>query len=248
MIQSVAGIPSILAGLLFTFDLIITILFTAEYVLRLWTSKNPKKYALSTFGIIDLLAILPLFLELLFVSISSLGIIRILRLLRIFRVLKLARFLVEADVLAKGLKVNANKIFVFLFFVLIVCTVMGSVMYVIEGPENGFNSIPKGVYWAVVTMTTVGYGDISPGTPMGQFIAMVIMILGYGVIAVPTGLAAAGVAAAMKEKSAKNGGCPTCKTKDNLGDSNYCRVCGTDLTVLREVEKPKKEKKKKTVD
>jgi cell volume regulation protein A len=243
MIQSVGGIPPFWAGLLFTFDLIITILFTAEYVLRLWTTKQPKKYALSTFGIIDLLAILPLFLEILFVSLSSLGIIRILRLLRIFRVLKLARFLVEADVLAKGLKASANKIFVFLFFVLIVCTVMGSVMYVIEGPENGFNSIPKGVYWAVVTMTTVGYGDISPGTPIGQFIAMVIMILGYGVIAVPTGLAAAGVASAMKEKNANGFGCPKCKTKDNSDDSNYCRVCGTDLTLVKlEMEKLKKEK------
>ena len=246
MIQSVGGIPAFWAGLLFTFDLIITILFTAEYVLRLWTSKSAKKYALSAFGIIDLLAILPLFLELLFISLSSLGIVRILRLLRIFRVLKLARFLVEAEVLSKGLKASANKIFVFLFFVLIVCTVMGSVMYVVEGPENGFNSIPKGVYWAVVTLTTVGYGDISPGTPLGQFLAMVIMILGYGVIAVPTGLAAAGVAAAMKESKTTENACPTCKTKDNPVDSNYCRVCGTDLTIVREMESPKKEKKKQT--
>jgi NhaP-type Na+/H+ or K+/H+ antiporter len=245
MIQSVGGIPPIWAGILFTFDLIITILFTAEYVLRLWTSKSAKKYALSTFGIIDLLAILPLFLEVLFISVSSLGIIRILRLLRIFRVLKLARFIIEAEVLSKGLKANANKIFVFLFFVLIVCTVMGSVMYVIEGPAHGFNSIPKGIYWAVVTMTTVGYGDISPGTPLGQFIAMVIMILGYGVIAVPTGLAAVGVATAMKEDNNKNAtSCPTCKTKDNAPDSNYCRVCGTDLTIALEVEKSKKAKKK----
>jgi voltage-gated potassium channel len=176
------------------------------------------------------LAILPLFLELIFVNISSLGVIRLLRLLRIFRVLKLVRFLGEANALAKGVKANANKIFVFLFFVLIVCTIMGAVMFIIEGPENGFTSIPRGVYWAVVTLTTVGYGDISPATPIGQFISMIIMILGYGVIAVPTGLVAAGVAQAVKEDKTETRGCPRCKNNDNPKGSNYCRICGADLT------------------
>ncbi|NND25039.1 MAG: hypothetical protein HKO00_03345, partial [Flavobacteriaceae bacterium] len=229
MIQSV-GVSPFWNGVLFTFELIITVIFTIEYILRIWTSLKPKKYVLSTFGIIDLLAILPLFLELIFVNTYSLGVIRLLRLLRIFRVLKLARFLVEADVLAKGIKANANKIFVFLFFVIIVCTIMGSLMFVIEGPENGFNSIPRGVYWAVVTLTTVGYGDISPGTPFGQFISMIIMILGYGVIAVPTGLMAAGVVSAARQKKLDGVYCPRCKSEDILVDSNYCRVCGTDLT------------------
>ncbi len=229
MIQSV-GVSPFWAGMLFSIEFIITIIFSIEYILRIWTSQKPKKYVLSAFGIIDLLAILPLFMELIFVNIYSLGIIRLLRLLRIFRVLKLARFLVEADVLAKGVKANSNKIFVFLFFILIVCTIMGSVMFVIEGPEHGFNNIPQGMYWAVVTLTTVGYGDISPGTPIGQFIAMIIMILGYGVIAVPTGLIAAGVATASKEKNRKLHSCPKCKSEDLLTDSNYCRICGTDLT------------------
>lgn len=228
MVQSV-GVSTFWGGVLFTLEFIITIIFTVEYILRIWTSLKPRKYVLSTFGIIDLLAILPLFLELIFVNTYSLGTIRLLRLLRIFRVLKLARFLVEADVLAKGIKANANKIFVFLFFVVIVCTIMGAVMFVIEGPEHGFDSIPHGVYWAVVTLTTVGYGDISPGTPLGQFISMVIMVLGYSVIAIPTGLIAAGVSKVSKEKKSENISCPRCKSEDFLADSNYCRICGTDL-------------------
>lgn len=230
MILSVGGIPVFWSRILFTMEMVITIIFTIEYLLRVWTTKNSKEYIFSTFGIVDFLAILPFFLELIFVNISSLGIIRLLRILRIFRVLKLARFLGEANVLAKGVKANANKIFVFLFFVLIICTIMGSVMYLVEGPENGFTSIPRGVYWAVVTLTTVGYGDITPHTPIGQFISIIIMIIGYGVIAVPTGLVAAGVIDAAKENNAEKLDCPKCKSKDNPTDSNYCRTCGTDLT------------------
>ena len=229
MIQSVGGLPIFWSRTLFTMEMVITIIFTIEYLLRIWTTKKSKEYVFSTFGIIDFLAILPFFLELIFVNISTLGIIRLLRLLRIFRVLKLVRFLGEANVLAKGVKANANKIFVFLFFVLIICTIMGAVMFLVEGPENGFTSIPRSVYWAVVTLTTVGYGDISPHTPIGQFISIIIMIIGYGVIAVPTGMVAAGVISAAKENSDKKLGCPKCKSKDNPTDSNYCRVCGTEL-------------------
>ena len=229
MIQSVGGISTFWSGVLITFEVIITVIFAIEYTLRIWTTSRTRSYVLSPMGIIDLLAILPFFFELIFVNISSLGVIRLLRLLRIFRVLKLVRFLGEANALAQGVKINANKIFVFLFFVLIVCTIMGSVMFVIEGPENGFTSIPRGVYWAVVTLTTVGYGDISPQTPIGQFISMMIMILGYGVIAVPTGLVAAGVVQAVKENNTKMKGCPRCKSTDNPERSNYCGICGTEL-------------------
>ncbi|MEP1093667.1 MAG: ion transporter [Cyclobacteriaceae bacterium] len=236
MIQSVGGISPFWSGILVTLEMVITIIFTIEYALRIWTTETSRKYVLSGMGIVDLLAILPFYLELIFVNISSLGVIRLLRLLRIFRVLKLVRFLGEANTLARGLKTNASKIFVFLFFVLIVCTIMGSVMFLIEGPENGFTSIPRGVYWAVVTLTTVGYGDISPHTPIGQFISMIIMILGYGVIAVPTGLVAAGVAQAVKEKSTKKQGCPRCKSTDNPEDSNYCRVCGTEMVMENKFE------------
>jgi NhaP-type Na+/H+ or K+/H+ antiporter len=230
MILSVGGISVFWSRTLFTMEMVITIIFTVEYLLRVWTTKNSREYIFSTFGIVDFLAILPFFLELIFVNISTLGIIRLLRILRIFRVLKLARFIGEANILAKGVKANANKIFVFLFFVLIICTIMGSIMFLVEGPENGFTSIPRGVYWAVVTLTTVGYGDITPHTPIGQFISIIIMIIGYGVIAVPTGLVAAGVIDAAKENNTKKLDCHKCKSKDNPIDSNYCRVCGTDLT------------------
>ncbi|MFT7037228.1 MAG: cell volume regulation protein A [Cyclobacteriaceae bacterium] len=230
MILSVGGISVFWSRTLFTMEMVITIIFTVEYLLRVWTTKNSREYIFSTFGIVDFLAILPFFLELIFVNISTLGIIRLLRILRIFRVLKLARFIGEANILAKGVKANANKIFVFLFFVLIICTIMGSIMFLVEGPENGFTSIPRGVYWAVVTLTTVGYGDITPHTPIGQFISIIIMIIGYGVIAVPTGLVAAGVIDAAKENNTKKLDCHKCKSKDNPIDSNYCSVCGTDLT------------------
>ena len=232
MIQSVGGIPPFWSRILFAFEVAITIIFSIEYILRLWTTSDSKKYAFSTFGIVDLLAILPLFLEMIFANISSLGIVRLLRLLRIFRVLKLARYLGEANALTQGIKVNSGKITVFLFFVLIVSTIMGAVMFVVEGPENGFTSIPRGIYWAVVTLTTVGYGDISPGTPVGQFISMIIMILGYGVIAVPTGLVAAGVIQAVKEGNKQDRKCPKCKSRDNSADSNYCRICGTEFKEL----------------
>ncbi|MEP5612748.1 MAG: ion transporter [Cyclobacteriaceae bacterium] len=239
MIQSVGGISTFWNGILITFESVITIIFTIEYALRIWTTAKPRKYVLSAMGIVDLLAIPPFFLELIFVNISSLGVIRLLRLLRIFRVLKLARFLGEANTLAQGVKANASKIFVFLFFVLIVCTIMGSVMFLIEGPANGFTSIPRSVYWAVVTLTTVGYGDISPHTPIGQFISMIIMILGYGVIAVPTGLVAAGVVQAVKENNAGKTTCPRCKSTENPEGANYCGVCGTELAMENKIEENK---------
>ncbi|NJN41927.1 MAG: hypothetical protein HC811_06585 [Flammeovirgaceae bacterium] len=232
MIQSISGISPVFRGILFALEWIITIIFTIEYALRIWTSYKPKKYIYSFYGIVDLLAILPLFLELLFQDIYSLGIIRLLRLLRIFRILKLVRFMGEANVLLRGLKASSAKIMVFLFFVIIVCTILGSVMFVIEGPEHGFTSIPKGVYWAVVTLTTVGYGDISPSTPLGQFIAMALMILGYGVIAVPTGLMAAGVAASVSRKSLKTQTCPRCADSNQSQSSNYCSVCGERMTKI----------------
>lgn len=239
MIQSVSGISPVMKGVLFGLEWIITIIFTIEYALRIWTSDKPRNYVLSAYGIVDLLAILPLFLELLFQDVYSLGIIRVLRLLRIFRILKLARFMGEANVLLSGLRASSTKIMVFLFFVVIVCTVLGSVMFVIEGPERGFTSIPKGVYWAVVTLTTVGYGDISPSTPLGQFIAMALMILGYGVIAIPTGLMAAGVASSVSKKNAPTvttQTCPRCADANQAITSNYCTKCGE--RIIQNTPKP----------
>jgi Kef-type K+ transport system membrane component KefB len=230
MIQSVSGIHFIWKGMLYALEWMITIVFTIEYILRIWTAANAKKYVLSFYGIVDLLAILPLFLELLFTNVYSLGVIRVLRLLRIFRVLKLVHFVGEAHVLVRGLKANAHKIVVFLFFVIIVCTVMGAVMFVIEGPSHGFSSIPRGVYWAVVTLTTVGYGDIHPITPIGQFIAMVLMVLGYGVIAIPTGLIAAGVSSAVRKEEAVHQVCPQCMDPEQPKTAAHCAKCGSKLS------------------
>ena len=229
MIQSVGGIPRVWEGVLLGLEWVLTIIFSIEYALRVWTSEKSKKYIFSFYGLVDLMAILPLFLELIFTGVYSLGVIRIFRLLRIFRVLKLVQFMGEAQVLVRGLLANINKIIIFLFFIIIVSTVMGSVMFVIEGPEHGFNSIPRGVYWAVVTLTTVGYGDIHPSTAWGQFIAMILMVLGYAVIAVPTGLVAAGVASSMKKKKRVMLTCSNCKDKKQYENSKYCSHCGYQL-------------------
>jgi voltage-gated potassium channel len=216
-------------------DWIITLMFTIEYALRIWTTKQPRKYIFSFFGMVDLLSILPLYLEIMFSGLYSLEIIRIIRLVRIFRVLKLIRFMSEADLILRSLRSSANKIFVFLFFVLIVCTILGSVMFLVEGPESGFINIPQGIYWAVVTLTTVGYGDIYPVTGMGKFIAMVLMIMGYGVIAVPTGLVAAGVMSEAimkireKKTDIKTALCPNCNSPVLQQNAAYCNVCGTKL-------------------
>jgi voltage-gated potassium channel len=206
MLESVPSIGHSGRIILRVLDWVITIVFTIEYGLRIWTILRPRRYIFSFFGVIDLLSILPLFLELIFVNTYSLGVIRAIRLLRIFRVLKLVQFVGEAQIILDSLKSSMRKILVFLFFIMIVCTVIGSVMYVLEGAENGFTSIPRSVYWAVVTITTVGYGDISPQTGLGQFLAMLLMIMGYGVIAVPTGLVVADVAKASQQKddAAKN--------------------------------------------
>ncbi|NNC95583.1 MAG: hypothetical protein HKN92_08475 [Chitinophagales bacterium] len=198
MLESVKEVNMTWGPVLRTADWIITIMFTVEYFLRIWTTKNSKKYIFSFFGIIDLLAIIPLYFELLFTGIYSVEVIRVVRLLRIFRVLRLAHFMEEAEVLIVSLKKSLNKIFVFLFFVIIICTVVGSLMFIIEGPEQGFTSIPRGIYWAVVTLTTVGYGDIHPVSGLGQFLAMLLMVVGYGVIAVPTGLVAADAVTTIK--------------------------------------------------
>ncbi len=235
MLGSMSDIELVWQRALRALDWIITILFTIEYALRIWTSKQPRKYIFSFFGLVDLLSILPLYAEVLFSGLYSLEIIRIIRLVRIFRVLKLIRFVSEAELIIRSLKASANKIFVFLFFVMIVCTILGSLMFIIEGPENGFINIPKGIYWAVVTLTTVGYGDIHPITGLGQFIAMILMVMGYGVIAVPTGLVAAGVMSEartmykQRREQQKFLVCPKCGKADQHSDAEFCYHCGTSL-------------------
>ncbi len=211
---------------------IVTILFSIEYILRIISINRPKKYIFSFFGIVDFLSTIPKYLSLILVGSQYLTVFRALRLLRIFRILRLVRFVGESNNLIKALKAARTKIFVFVFFVIVVSVLLGTVMYLVEGPANGFTSIPHSVYWTIVTLTTVGYGDISPQTPLGQFIATLIMIIGYGVIAVPTGIVSAEYAAGItnKKKLDTDRNCPECGTEIMRIDAHYCRQCGHRLS------------------
>lgn len=204
-----------------------TILFTIEYVLRLISIRKPLRYVFSFFGIVDFLAIAPTYLSLLVPGVQYLLTIRILRLLRIFRVLKLTEYVSEAQILTTALRASARKIGVFILAVLSLVTVVGSVMYVIEGEANGFKDIPTSIYWAIVTLTTVGYGDISPQTGMGKFFASVVMIMGYGIIAVPTGIVTVEISKAVKGVSTQH--CPNCNAEGHDADAVYCKYCGVKL-------------------
>ena len=196
-----------------------TVIFTIEYILRIYTANKPLKYIFSFYGIIDLLAILPSYLSIFLVGSHYLVVIRILRLLRVFRVLKLARFVGAADTLQTALRNSRAKIIVFLEVVLTIVVIVGSMMYLIEGPENGFNSIPKSIYWAIVTLTTVGYGDIAPNTPLGQILASMLMITGYAIIAVPTGIITTEMSKISTKKEYKKT-CAHCQT----GNGRRCRL------------------------
>jgi voltage-gated potassium channel len=205
-----------------------TLLFTVEYLARLWCVRRPLVYARSFFGLIDLLALLPTYLALLAPGLNSLIDVRILRLLRIFRVLKMGAYVAEFDALGKALVASRRKIAVFLMFVLMVVLVMGTLMYVIEGPANGFTSIPTGVYWAVVTMTTVGFGDITPRTDLGRFIATLQMLIGWGILAVPTGIVGAEFAA-QRIRPPTTRSCHECLSEGHDLDARFCRDCGASL-------------------
>jgi voltage-gated potassium channel len=226
LLDSVSGIHSSHGDLLLIAEWVFTILFTAEYLLRIITTKKPLKYIFSFYGIIDLLAILPTYLSLVFVGSQYLLVIRMLRLLRVFRVLKLSRYVGASKVLAVALRNSRHKIVVFLEVVLTLVVVMGSIMYMVEGPEHGFNSIPQSIYWAIVTLTTVGYGDIAPQTFLGQAIASMVMIIGYAIIAVPTGIISVEMAKATQSNTRV---CQDCHCDDHDDDANYCKHCGEEL-------------------
>ncbi len=216
---------------------IITILFSIEYIARIITVKRPLKYIFSFYGIIDLLSTIPKYISLLFGGIHALAALRALRLLRIFRILKLARYLGASNLLVSALKASRAKISVFLFAVLILCIIFGTLMYLIEGEVSGFSSIPVSVYWCIVTLTTVGFGDIAPVTPLGQFIAALIMILGYGIIAVPTGIVSAEYAAQGKTPHPQNPirlnsqSCENCLAEDHRDKAKHCYNCGEKLHI-----------------
>lgn len=206
---------------------VITILFTIEYILRIISVYKPKKYIFSFYGIVDLLSTLPKYLSYLILDSQFLSVFRALRLLRVFRILKLIQFVGESNSLIKALKNSRSKIFIFIFFVFIISIILGTVMYLIEGPENGFKSIPQSIYWCIVTLTTVGFGDITPQTAIGQMLATVIMIIGYGIIAVPTGIVSAEYTATRnKASNLTNSSCKSCGADIILSDANYCRKCG----------------------
>lgn len=230
MLESVEGLEerheSLLVGLEWGF----TVLFTVEYGLRLGCVGRPRRYAMSFFGVVDLLAILPAYLSLIVPGTQALAVIRTLRILRVFRVLKLANYVHESESMWRALVASRRKIEVFVSTVLMLVVIFGSVMHLIEGPENGFTSIPRGVYWAIVTLTTVGYGDLAPQTDLGQAVASFIMILGYGIIAVPTGIVTAQFTRAELEGKAVSGqACPACGQGGHASDAGYCKYCGTKL-------------------
>jgi voltage-gated potassium channel len=225
MLESVPRINRRYGDMLKILEYVITGIFTIEYILRVVVSRKTNKYVFSFYGIVDLLAIIPTYLSVMFIGTHSLTIIRSLRQIRLFRVFKLTRYMNQGDVILSGLQSSWRKISVFLFGVLMIILVIGTIMYLVEGPENGFVSIPRSLYWAVVTVTTVGYGDIAPQTTLGQFIAGFTMLLGYAIIAVPTGIVTA-------EVTRKNQGiaCPNCNVISHTESDNYCRNCGFNLT------------------
>ena len=204
-----------------------TLLFTAEYIIRIIISPSKRKYLFSFFGVIDLLSILPAYLSLVFTGVHSLIILRSFRLLRVFRIFKLARFIGEASQLSTALRASRPKIIVFLVTIGIIVVIMGTIMYLVEGAENGFTSIPKSIYWAIVTLTTVGYGDVAPSTVLGQTLASIIMIMGYGIIAVPTGIVTAEMTKASRKPDDNTRICDNCKSTIYDEDAIYCKYCGT---------------------
>ncbi len=243
LLDSVKSIKSQFTIELRIAELFFTFLFSVEYIMRLLVVKNRYKYAFSFFGIVDLISILPTYVSLLWSGTPSFLLLRTLRLFRIFRIIKLIEFWSEAKILGEAIKRSSRKITAFLTVVLILSLIIGSLMYVIEGPTTGFTSIPQSMYWTIVTITTVGYGDIAPQTSVGKFLAAVLMLIGYGIIAVPTGLVTVDLYNVYNTNSAKNSQkyCPNCSCDRHDLDAKYCKYCGTIL-VLNEIQNKSKQR------
>lgn len=225
--ESVKSIKDSYGPILLSIEWFFTALFSIEYILRIISLKKPSSYIFSFFGIIDLLAILPSFLGLFFGGAQSLMVIRSIRLLRIFRLLKLTRYIGEAEILKKALLAGRHKIIVFLMAVFTIALFMGAVMYVVEGEKSGYTSIPQGMYWAIVTMTTVGYGDLAPQSDIGRAVASFLMVMGYGIIAVPTGIVSVEIANVTNNKNTRV--CSNCMLEGHTIEALYCRACGFKL-------------------
>ena len=242
MLESVEEFAAKYIDFLNAAEWVITILFTIEYIARITVVSQPKKYIFSFYGVVDLLSTIPKYLSFFILGSHSLIAFRALRLMRVFRILKLARYVGESNNLIKALRASRAKIAVFVFFVLIVCVILGAVMYIVEsGQDSGFTSIPRSVYWAIVTLTTVGYGDIAPATALGQLISSIIMIIGYGVIAIPTGIVSVEYSKNYKENTqtvkkptvkqirTNTQTCSNCLETDHDNDANFCKTCGNNL-------------------
>lgn len=231
MLDTVQGVSSKYHEQLLICEWIITVFFTIEYILRIISIQKPVKYVFSFYGIIDLLAVLPMYLSIFFPGASILSIVRALRFLRLFKILHIPQINHQSLQLKEAIEASKEKILVFIYFVLISTVIIGTVMYLVEGKESGFTSIPMGIYWTIVTLTTVGYGDISPQTPLGQFIAAFVMILGYGIIAVPTGIVTAEFAKSSLRNNSVSGKktCQKCQSQVHFDNAKYCYECGTEL-------------------
>lgn len=236
VLDSVADINRQYRKLLFTAEWVFTAIFTVEYILRIFCIPRPFKYVFSFYGVIDLLAILPSYFSLFIPGTQYLLVLRIMRVLRIFRILKLVRFINQSNLLINALLASRLKITIFLFTITTLLVIFGSAMYLIEGPENGFINIPISIYWAVVTLTTVGFGDITPKTDLGRTISALVMVIGYAIIAVPTGIFTAELSQEMKRQNARSDKrmCTKCRKSGHQTDANYCRICGEELTHLVE--------------
>jgi voltage-gated potassium channel len=229
MLDSIESYHKQYGELFYLLEWIFTILFTIEYILRLICLRQPLLYVFSFFGLIDLLAIVPSYLSIFYVGAQSLLVLRALRLLRVFRIFKLTHFLTEMQFLRSAMNSSLKKIAIFMLVVLGLVIILGSVMYMVEGRVNGFSSIPESIYWAIVTITTVGYGDISPVTPLGKFIASIMMFIGYGIIAVPTGIVTTEMTIAHNAKGHGSETCPGCGKEGHDRDAKFCKICGSKL-------------------
>jgi len=233
MLESVKEIDAKYHSLLLSLEWVITIFFSIEYIARIISIKKPFKYIFSFYGIIDFISTIPLYISYIFAGSQVLLAVRALRLLRVFRILKLVQFLGEASQLKKALKASRAKITVFIYVVLILSVIMGTIMYLVEDDSAGFTSIPRSIYWAIVTLTTVGYGDIAPQTSLGQLIATIVMILGYGIIAVPTGIVTSEFAKQGKTEEDKvhlnTQCCASCSIEGHRDDASHCFNCGSEL-------------------
>ncbi|BDM64982.1 ion transporter [Shewanella sp. NFH-SH190041] len=228
LLQTVDSMQAQYGTLMLKLEWGFTILFTVEYILRLYCSARPLKYMLSFYGVVDLLSILPSYLELLFPGANMTMVIRVLRLFRIFRVLKLIRYLSEGNMLLRAMMLSSRKIFVFFFSISLLIMVLSAIMYAVEGPANGFSSIPKSIYWTIVTITTVGYGDITPKTALGQGIASFTMLLGYSIIAIPSGIVTAEISQQIGHRRDLRR-CPNCLKTGHDPEAHYCNRCGSEL-------------------